>query len=1022
MRKIILIVLFILLSSLCYAQMEISDKKIIGKTEGLTAKIMQDISSDIIVTDSIEKFPSMIKNDPNMGQSSFNFYADKDYPLDMLKFHFNEVCGKVLSYNIKEDSRCLESIKTPIVESITDKNGSISNKILDYKESYMEYDCLKTPEYWKSGNHIVHISAILQDGSEGNCRNKHNIDWIPELIDDKTSYLRKSFTWWNGSVWSLTTGLTNYWKLDNYAPFTSPDSIGTTFNFTHQYTIPIPGKINNATGLNCVSAYMNTSSGVPIIPQSSNPFTISVWHKTNYSVSNGIAKVIYSWYHNSGQFIITLWNNGGVMNYYGGFRSGTQGFYAPCNITNDGLWHNIVIIYTGGSKGSAGSFRIWQDGVNLTGIVSSAVGSSGTGNVIGLEEGGSAYGCGGTDELGIWNRELNLTEIPTLYSLENNGISYPFNTSPIIIFNNQIPPTVNFDLVSSNNKVKSSYNVSNYSSAISVNFYWKMNTTYSDTIYYVNGTKYSGFQNTYDTLSYSSTQYNFSQDDNILRGTYNIPQDTMELRNHLAYSMNANNGIRCKYYNFTPNNTRAIYEDMMNTTSTNGLMTHYFCNSSYDCNNTGGRPDIDFNCYPFGTMNQTAYNHTHNVNSSHNILPLRVNASNYVGTVKVTPEICIVSMRTIGNWNIYYISDITRPNQCMSTNNGGVSWNTLSGTSDSHIHFGNDGGMQYVTKACVNDSQDISCTPENKASFTSLTLPPTSPIVLTPINTSYNISPAINISWLISIPNASLSISRYNGKIYDCLSLAPLNIFNEPSTSLSYLWAVNVSIGQYYICVTANDSINQISNPGCSECFTIFNSTIYQSPYFNENITDYNANVNTTFLWIGNFTSPYGFNVNMSVNNNCTINNLTYSNVSHTYNFSWYSSVPLSDCCMLTIDNREPYNNTNTSNRFCFTFNAIVVIPPVNGTTPTTNTSAHEFGTYYESCTDNDYRNIWIVLTIYLVTMAIAFFSRSLVIGSICFFAGLILGFLLVCVTFWLTLIIFMLNVTFLYKNLSKFK
>lgn len=91
---------------------------------------------------------------------------------------------------------------------------------------------------------------------------------------------------------------------------------------------------------------------------------------------------------------------------------------------NDTNWHHIVLVR------DSGTIRLYIDGsANGTASISGTVNDSS--NPFGIGVGGSLASLlfnGTIDEVGVWKRKLDTTEITQLYN-NGNGLSYPFTSA-----------------------------------------------------------------------------------------------------------------------------------------------------------------------------------------------------------------------------------------------------------------------------------------------------------------------------------------------------------------------------------------------------------------------------------------------------------------------------------------------------------------------------------------------------------------------------------------------------------------
>ena len=200
----------------------------------------------------------------------------------------------------------------------------------------------------------------------------------------------------------VTSGLVAWWKLNENAGAIAYDSIG-TYNGTIYGASRIAGISGNALQFDG-NDYVEINDRII----ENYPFTIGVWLKTTSS---------------SSQAVVNLANSGATNSYYGiDIASGgavrsvardTNARYITGVQINDGQWHHIVAVYS-----SPGSRTLYVDGV-LNGTSSSSSTFNINSDRWSFGRWGhstpSNYFTGDMDEVRLWNRALNSTEVQQLY-------------------------------------------------------------------------------------------------------------------------------------------------------------------------------------------------------------------------------------------------------------------------------------------------------------------------------------------------------------------------------------------------------------------------------------------------------------------------------------------------------------------------------------------------------------------------------------------------------------------------------
>lgn len=441
----------------------------------------------------------------------------------------------------------------------------------------------------------------------------------------------------------------------------------------------------------------------------------------------------------------------------------------------------------------------------------------------------------------------------------NNTITTPnlcfnvTNTAPTLAFYSQSPADLNltnFLTVPLN----ITYNVSDVDSNINnstILLYYKLNSSVSNVMYYLNGTTYSGYFSR-TPLSNTNVSYLWQLYDNqVLPAIYNINEQTMENTTHNVVTLtNQNQFISMQFYNISQYQY-GFFEIMANRSVGTGSLRIYYCNSTYDFTNPAG----NVNCNNFATLTGNTYHHTHSNYSSHQLATFSVNeTTGLIGSVYVTPtSYFIIRGTTSTTWNIYNINDTTRIGAYRSTNNAGGSWTNQTYTVDSHIHQFKNSTLYYY--ACANDTNESTCTTVRSDNLELGNLAPSAPIITNPTNNSYNSNTtSINITYTASISPNSYSITSYNISLYSDSGVFNQTIIANNGLNLSYLWTINSSMyGNYTIRIVVTDSIGQQSI-GISDIFEIQ----YQPPTISSvsitPVTAYNGN---TLTCTGTYTGSY---------------------------------------------------------------------------------------------------------------------------------------------------------------------
>lgn len=195
-------------------------------------------------------------------------------------------------------------------------------------------------------------------------------------------------------------------------------------------------------------------------------FSLSAWIKTSNS---GNQHIIAGEEDGTNKFYMSI-NAGDIIFYVNDGGNVDQITYTGSLANN--AWHHIVAT----KSGSGGApMDIWVDGNNVTTSINSNGGAGTT--IIGAnlrigEVSGSIPDhpfTGSIDEVGIWNKPINVTEITNLYN-SGIGLAYPFSDTE----DNLISPINNYELYNLSKLVNFRFNLSSVVSNVT-NYTFRLN-------------------------------------------------------------------------------------------------------------------------------------------------------------------------------------------------------------------------------------------------------------------------------------------------------------------------------------------------------------------------------------------------------------------------------------------------------------------------------------------------------------------------------------------------------------------
>ena len=232
-----------------------------------------------------------------------------------------------------------------------------------------------------------------------------------------------------GATNGLLTGLLSYWKLDE-ASGTIVDSHGSVDSATESVTYGATGIINNALDFESSSSNYVGFGTSDFNFERTDPFSYSYWFNPE---SDGVTECHIGKAEASGVFrgwsVFRLTSNVLRVTY----RSTTSNAIrkdSSAILASSGIRH-IVVTYDGSSDASG--INIYIDGT-LSSMttqqdnLSTTMQTSGINFSIGSRNNTGNYTDGIIDEVAIWDRELDSTDVSALYN-SGSGLAYGNFTS-----------------------------------------------------------------------------------------------------------------------------------------------------------------------------------------------------------------------------------------------------------------------------------------------------------------------------------------------------------------------------------------------------------------------------------------------------------------------------------------------------------------------------------------------------------------------------------------------------------------
>lgn len=456
-----------------------------------------------------------------------------------------------------------------------------------------------------------------------------------------------------------------------------------------------------------------------------------------------------------------------------------------------------------------------------------------------------------------------------------------------------------------------SYNITDTSGPLfNVYLSYKSNNTAEAPIRYVNGTAISAtWLNHSGTNNTAINYWNFSlMHEEVYPATGNIDEETIQVTPHLGLTLASGaNLTKTKLFNVSSTKPSGFYEFMANNATTGTALRVYYCNSTY----TSGPVQTSPNCVQFCSVASTqAYNVTHSAYSSHFLCPFTL-ANGAISGVKVNDGIGYFLLRGAGggvNWNVSYISSVTRPDQVQLSGDSGNTWTNLSGTTDQYLRqYSSNDTLYYYAVANYTNGTILADTTIYSDIFESDILPPTAPDVAPHNYTEYvgdNIT--LNVTWTASNSTGTY-IGAYNLTLWyaDNNTLAHTINHSVLNTTPYFNWnSTNISGGHYFFRVVANNSYG-LTAFGESEDFYFLR---WSPPTYTFNVSANSIQTISAFSGAPSTVIPY-FNLvydGTSKNNSFSFasSGWTATNSSRvpaptgfndTYLFYWYGTVQLTN-------------------------------------------------------------------------------------------------------------------------------
>lgn len=626
------------------------------------------------------------------------------------------------------------------------------------------------------------------------------------------------------------------------------DSSG-RYNFTvANQIIETVGQINKGIKFNTTTANLTAYNTTYIMD--TNYFTLTYWIKPTKEYANIITRQASS---NRGSRSYT----GGVVDSAYIYVKNNEGTVS-CNLYignlthmggtwTNGSYHHIGARYDGATN----NLSIWFNGINKKSIACTAIpGTLSNDTVLGMTSGENPALNVQIDELNVWNRALNDTEMLSVYMNESQGVAYPYAAivPPAIIIdynvslnltneniNISFTDSINItSIIFSNNET--AYNTSNKSTSFA-EFYYKIFSginscvifnqksclLYNNTYSYSNMTKVlnnSFIKTIYDTDYYSGL-YPFNYD--YIRNTAGTTSD-LWLNNYIKYNI----------YNLSTSSTRYAlsfeFDGNISIGSQNLLI--YYCNSTY----TTGNPATSNSCELIDSYNGLNPKHLHPPYSSHTSIPFNINT---VTKTQTSYFILISLSNPIARaWKMRYVTNSTYDNTSFSIGEY-TTWTATNRIYDIHLHtfletdyisgfvkYFDGTGLSNISRTYIDYYNYIPFAP-SATQFINPDCTNSSTLSYTMTNAS---NTTIFFSWLASNDFNNESI-RYLIYTYEDI-LNKILLVNTSNLNATISSNSNILFGNKYLEIYSYDTIglSDYSTLSCTINFCVNNWQINRAP------------------------------------------------------------------------------------------------------------------------------------------------------------------------------------------------
>jgi hypothetical protein len=433
-------------------------------------------------------------------------------------------------------------------------------------------------------------------------------------------------------------------------------------------------------------------------------FTLIVWHKSTGTTASLRYLGTGSDTDGAGnRYTFGRFTTGSSMDFYNG---GAEWYVTPLTPSHEGVWLSSVYVRSGITGANTIKFY-WNGTEKYSGDMGNNTINAGvTGLVIGARPGANnatliEKWIGQLDEITMWNRALNASELAIITNVSHPQAFYPFDYVPGVTptYNISInnTPNINTSTLFTNITATVNSTLTNLTND-SMTLYTTIKTTLNNncSIFYQTQCIDNGTYKPYTMNKINNkTFYKYLTDTEIFPAYYPYNYTVIDNSVHFNETVYSNNNIMFNITNFSTQVSKfniLLEMGLANKTGVNSALLIYYCNSSYTSGNPSLRPE---SCELVDSYMSDTYIHTHN-NSRHTTIPIVIKN---ITKTQNSYIIFVGQSNALNGWTFDYVLNSAYNNASFrfgafnAFNVGSTKTNMIF---DIHIHPFNDNDIFHI--------------------------------------------------------------------------------------------------------------------------------------------------------------------------------------------------------------------------------------------------------------------------------------------------------------------------------------